>query len=218
MALAAILTAGTALIQSADKLIGGSGTPDVAVGLTPCPNQPSDAAFSVAWNAASQAERQQLIGYYQAGNNGASPPAPYGTGSNPYAGATPTFAFVKALMGGSDCVNKGSPLAPQAVMQLVAKYGNASTAPIYSGAGLQQSYATAADDKSLGDYLRQVWNNVSGTAENIAKATIGGAVQGATVSTQAASTASGAGTQFQLLMPILLVAAGVAIVLLMRNR
>lgn len=218
MALTAIFTAISGAKAAFDSLTGGGTSDDVWQGGTPCPGQPATAAVSVAWSNAPEAVKQALVAAYMSGNNGQPPPPPIGNGPNPYPGTDGVFAFAKALMGGADCVNKSNPQAPQMLKDMVARYGGGAASPVYSGEALQQAYVTNTGEKSLGDYLREVGDNVLKTAENIAKATIGGAVQGATVSTQGAATGAQVGTQFQMLWPILLVGAGVGAVMLLRRK
>ena len=220
MAAAAILTAvtiGKEVVSFGKELFGGGGddTPVIAEGLNPCPNQPSDESLAVAWGLAPASTKQALIQIYTNGNGGVGPPPPIGNGPNPYAGASGWFAFAKAIMGGSDCVNKSGPSGPSMLLEMVARYGGGNQSPIYTAAVMPQ----AQPKPSAGDYLREIGDNLKTAADNILRSTLGGAVAGAQSSTQGAATGSAIPmTVASSVMPLALLGGGILLVMLMRRK
>lgn len=167
-----------------------------------CGNEPSMSDWSKAWGQASPTEQGNIAAQWRR-QFPARPFLPLSQG------------FVtQAFSGGSNCkVDTGDDTTLYNMVSILLQRSKGVIS-----AGTVAPPAPSSDVANLGDELNKIWDAIKGTANNIATATVAGAVTGARTSTAAANTGSGFAVGGTLLGPALLVAGGVAFVMLMRKR
>lgn len=190
-----------------------SGTSGIAV--TSCPNQAPTQAVIEMLSKISATDRTQLLNAWAAANPGV-----------PFPSSDPArLAFAAA--GGSDCqaTTTGGKTLQSVFNALIAKYASSTTwtttgyNPSLPGGGATGSISATdtGGGSDLGNEFAKIWDALKQTAENIATATVAGAVTGARTTTTAASTASGAASGLTLLFPLILLGGGFLLVRALRK-
>lgn len=202
MALPAILTTaisiGTQLYQSSNN---GSSQP----AFVRCEGQPSDEAVQYMLDRVPQTSLAELKAMAQR----------LGLGPDKF---TTPYQIAYESYGGNNCnwwASDQTKALKQKFDMLMATWGPPNLGGgTYAASTVQASQASGP---TVGSVATGIGQNILDYGKNILTGAATGAAQGATAASQAGATASGMAATTQLLMPILLLGAGIAVVVLMRR-